>query len=87
MEPVVFKTLDARCLTMCFDELVSPQTLRQICGEGMPKTSAGDVSANPAIKLMVSRDLPKGDMYVRFDIVFPTNLTKAQRSEILESLA
>lgn len=34
--PVHVQTLDNRTLTCCFDEVVSPQTLRCIPGEGMP---------------------------------------------------
>ena len=35
-KPVQVKTLDGRHLTACFDELISPQTVRVIEGEGMP---------------------------------------------------
>lgn len=37
-KPVTVRTLDGRCLTQCFDELVSPQTVRCISGEGMPQS-------------------------------------------------
>ena len=87
MEPVNIKTLDNRSRLICFDELVSPQTLRHIPGEGMPTTSKEDIEKNPAIKLMSLNELPKGDLYVRFDIVIPTNLSLAQRKKILAALA
>ena len=87
MEPVGIKTLDGRCRLICFDELVSPQTVRTIQGEGMPKTTAADIEKNPAIKLMTLSELPKGDLYVRFDIEIPTNLSLAQRKKILAALA
>jgi DnaJ-class molecular chaperone len=77
MEPVNIKTLDNRSRLICFDELVSPQTLRHIAGEGMPKTTQEEIEKNPAIKLMSLYELPKGDLYVRFDIEIPTNLTLA----------
>lgn len=38
-KPVQVRTLDGRSLTQCFDELVSPQTVRAIAGEGMPKSN------------------------------------------------
>ena len=74
MEPIDVRTLDGRNLLQCFDEMCTPQTLRVIPGEGMPK-----VCSEPADRLKSLRDQPKGVMYVRFDIQFPTNLSKAQR--------
>lgn len=85
MEPVKLTTLDGRTLSVCFDELVSPQTLRVISGEGMPK--AVDCEAPHALRLAHLRDLPKGDLYVRFEIEFPTNLSTEQRNAILGALA
>lgn len=41
MLPVQLQTLDKRCLTQCFDELVSPQTCRCVSGEGMPLVGGG----------------------------------------------
>ena len=37
-KPVQVRTLDGRNLTQCFDELVSPKTVRVISGEGMPRS-------------------------------------------------
>lgn len=37
LKPVQIRTLDGRNLTMGFDELISPQTVRCIPGEGMPQ--------------------------------------------------
>ena len=34
--PIRISTLDGRSLTHCFDELINPQTVRLITGEGMP---------------------------------------------------
>ena len=36
--PIRIQTLDGRNLTHCFDELINPQTVRLITGEGMPRT-------------------------------------------------
>ena len=68
MEPVNILSLDGRSCIICFDEFVSPQAVRTIAGEGMPKTSAADIEKNPAIKLLTLDELPKGNLYVRFDI-------------------
>lgn len=38
-KPVSVRTLDGRSLTQCFDELVSPQTVRCVSGEGMPRSN------------------------------------------------
>lgn len=71
MKPCRITTLDKREITLCFDEVVSPQTLRLIEGEGMPCTSSAFKTNKSLLPLSM---LPKGDLYVRFDIQFPTNL-------------
>jgi len=59
-------TLDGRLLKVPVDHLITPKTVIKIDGEGMPIIG----SADPL-------DLPKrGDMYVKFDIKFPKNLTE-----------
>ena len=39
MEPVKITTLDKQIRSLCFDEMIRPQTVRMVPGEGMPKTS------------------------------------------------
>ena len=37
-------------------------------------------------RLKVVKNLPKGDLYVRFNIVFPTKINNAARLRIIEAL-
>jgi len=39
MEPVKITTLDNRVRSLCFDEMIVPQTVRLVPGEGMPKSA------------------------------------------------
>ena len=67
--PVRVRLPDGRCFTQCFDEMVSPQTVRCIAGEGMPCANGG-----------------RGDLYIRFDIEMPKQLSNATRQKILGAL-
>lgn len=68
MEPVKIVTLDNRVRSLCFDELIRPQTVRQVTGEGMPKTSNEQMEADPSLKTKHFSELPRGDLYVRFNV-------------------
>lgn len=61
--PIRIQTLDGRRLTHCFDELINPQTMRLIAGEGMPLARPQGET-----RLKNVNDLPKGNLYVRFNI-------------------
>ena len=77
--PISFKTLDNRCINLNIDQAITPQTVHQMKGEGMPlpKETTAVKSLSP---------IPKGDLYVKFDIQFPLNMTASQRSKIVEIL-
>jgi len=49
----------------------------------MPKTSG---AFNKEGYLLTANQLPKGDLFVRFDIAFPTNLGKNARDSIVGAL-
>lgn len=66
---------------MTLDEMITPQTIKFIRGEGMPIQST-----DPAAQLKPVHQMPKGDLYVRFDIVFPEKLTNQQKQIIVEAL-
>ena len=77
--PVSFKSLDNRCINLNIDQNITPQTVQQLKGEGMPlPKETTDVLPLSA--------LPKGDLFIKFDIVFPTNMTADQRNQILALL-
>lgn len=86
LKPVQVKTLDGRNLTLGFDELISPQTVRIVKGEGMPQAAPEDDKDNKPVKLMELSQVPKGDLYIRFDISFPKQLSNAQRQQVIQVL-
>ena len=49
----------------------------------MPCTSS---AFNKEHYLLTAKEMPKGDLYVRFDIVFPTALSKTARDSIVGAL-
>lgn len=67
------KTLDNRTLSIPCNEIIRPGYTKLISGEGMP------LPKNPA---------QKGDLIIKFDVVFPTYLSEDKRraiKQILES--
>ena len=82
--PIQIKTLDGRTINLNTDAYITPQTLHLLKGEGMPL----EVGANDELtRHLESFDkIPRGDMYVKFDIVFPNDLDSAKKQRILEIL-
>lgn len=71
--PFTIKALDGRSLPLVVDEIISPATVRQINGEGMPinRTLA---NLDKPIELMNVREMPKGNLYVKFNVIFPAQI-------------
>lgn len=67
--PMQIKTLDFRNLNLVIDEMITPQLTRTIKGEGMP------LRENPE---------KKGDMHIKFNVVFPKVLKSEYRQQILK---
>lgn len=57
---------------LSFDEVISPKTVREIEGEGMPIYNENDVIGKPK----------RGNLLVRFNIRFPEQLTEHQKKEL-----
>ena len=76
--PISLITLDNRCINLNIDQIITPQAVHQIVGEGMPLP-------NETSGVMTQRQ-PKGDLYVKFEIEFPMNMNASQRSRIVEIL-
>ena len=55
--PIHFKTLDGRSININLDTMITPQTVHEIIGEGMPKLDGSGT---------------KGDLYIKFNIQFPS---------------
>lgn len=71
-KPIQVRTLDDRTLNLSIDEMITPQLVHKVEGEGMPRKE--DRSQ-------------KGDLYVKFNIVFPQDLKVNHLNEIIEVLS
>ena len=77
-EPVKITTLDNRKIAITMDEIISPQTVKVVKGEGMPlyknDTDVRDLSVK------------KGDLFIKFDIKFPEYIDPVKKIEITNLL-
>ena len=76
--PVRLTTLDNRKVAVSIDEIISPSTVKKVPGEGMPVFQ----------KEMSVRDLnaKKGDLYIKFHIIFPEYIDPVKKQEITKLL-
>jgi len=66
--PIIeFLTLDKRKLRITMNEIVTPQTKHMIANEGMP------IAKSPG---------KRGNLYITFNIEFPTSLSESQKSQL-----
>ncbi len=79
-EPVSLTTLDDRKLTIAMDEIISPQTIKLVKGEGMPIYNKEDPIQNLLFKEK------KGDLYIKFEITFPKFIDPEKKEEITRLL-
>ena len=77
-DPVKLTTLDNRKISISIDEIISPSTVKKVPGEGMPIF----------LKEISVRDLntKKGDLYIKFHIIFPEYIDPAKKQEITRLL-
>jgi DnaJ family protein B protein 13 len=68
-ESVTVQTLDGRKIFISLDEIVSPNTLKVVKGEGMPIYNKDEFKVEN-----FGKELPKGDLYIKFDIAFPSHI-------------
>ena len=79
---IAFSTLDGRPMSINLDQPITPQTIHRVEGEGMPKLENKDLFSH----LETLKTMPKGDLFIKFDIHFPNNLTIEKRQAIVEVL-
>ena len=82
-KPVVFKTIEGEQIEVSVDEVLTPQSVKVIAGKGMPIQNDADPLA-PARK-----NFKKGNLIVKFDIQFPTDLDQEKKealSKVLEDV-
>jgi DnaJ-class molecular chaperone len=74
-----FRTLDGRTLNISVDEIISPQTVRVVEGEGMP-------IYDPEEEQDGVTWAKKGKMFMVFNIKFPKNMTEDKKAKIVHVL-
>ena len=78
-EPVCLYTLDGRKLAISIDEIITPNTVKIVKGEGMPIYDK-DLSKSRGDKIK------KGDLYIKFNIIFPEFIEEKKKRRIIELL-
>ncbi|KAF1318642.1 Dnaj subfamily b member, partial [Globisporangium splendens] len=68
---LTIKSLDGRSINMRLDGVIAPGTRKVFAGEGMP------LQKNPS---------QRGDLFVEFDVQFPTSLSETQKNLIRQAL-
>ena len=70
-KPIKVTTLDGRKLIIPVDQIHSPGSVKLVQGEGFKSGDAGE---------------QRGDLYICFDVKFPTKLSVQQKQEVAEIL-
>lgn len=52
----------------------------------MPKALTGDIVVDTTTQLQVEADRPRGDLIVKFNIIFPNRVQHEHRQEIVAAL-
>ena len=86
MQPIAVDTLDNRKVFVAPTDIITPQTELRVEGEGMPRALTGDIVADTTTALQAEADRPKGDLIVKFNIIFPKQVYHEQRQEIISAL-
>lgn len=68
--PIHLLTLDGRSINVNLDQMITPQIVHVIKGEGMPKKNGSG----------------KGDLHVKFNITFPMNFKQSYKNELIQIL-
>jgi DnaJ-class molecular chaperone len=76
--PVKFKTLEGEQIEISVEE-ITPDTFKIIEGKGMPI-----VNDNPLGPIM--KDSGRGNLILKFDIQFPTNLDETKKNKLVALL-
>jgi len=58
----------------------------KVAGEGMPRALTGDVVNDTTTQLQNASDRPRGDLIVKFNIMFPKRVQHEQKQEIIQAL-
>ena len=83
-QPVKVKALDGRNLIVTIDEIITPQTVKLVEGEGMPTST--DPSTDALNQLKNFDRVPRGNLYIRFDIQLPSKLSNENKQALIAIL-
>ena len=78
-EPVCLYTLDGRRLAISIDEIIAPNTVKIVKGEGMPIYDK-DLAKSRGDKIK------RGNLYIKFNIIFPEFIEEKKKRRIIELL-
>jgi DnaJ-class molecular chaperone len=77
--PVHFTTIDNKMVEVSVDQVISPQTEKVLEGLGMPILNNDPLGP-------IKRNFAKGNLIIKFDIEFPSELSERQRLELTSIL-
>ena len=77
--PVLFKTIEGEQLEISVDQVISPNFFKVIPGKGMPILNNNPLGP-------IKKDYKKGNLILKFDIVFPTKLDEGKKAELIQTL-
>ena len=78
--PIDILTLDGRKIKISMDEIISPKTVKVVKGEGMPFCDMDNYVDNYVW------DGKKGDLFIKFNILFPEYINGKKKDLILKLL-
>lgn len=74
-------TLDGRKLLIPIDQVMSPNTVKAVVGEGLQIDTGVKYEATERERMLMARkEGRRGDLYILFDIEFPRQLSKEQKT-------
>ena len=77
--PLSFCTLEGEKIELSIDSVINPDTFKIIPGKGMPMLNNDPLGP-------IKRDFGKGNLILRFDVQFPTNLNESKKNALTELL-
>jgi len=77
--PIHFTSIDNKTIEVAVDEIISQSTQKVIAGLGMPILNNDPLGP-------IKRNFQRGNLVVKFDIQFPTELSEAERKALSQIL-
>lgn len=77
--PLSFQTLEGERIELSIDSVITPDTFQVIAGKGMPKLNNDPLGP-------IKRDFGKGNLILKFDVQFPTDLNESKKNQLTELL-